>query len=467
MKSLWEAIAQRPPHGANGPRLLDQEATWSFGRLASVVAGYAAALRDARLGPEGVLVVPTAQRWEDIALLLAASTLPLRVLLVDRRELAAAPVRTRLAAALPGRSVLAEAGELLRLESLNAEQTSSAALPEVTFLLQLTSGSSGPRKLAMHSQDNLLRMMEVYREIWSLTACDRLLIPIPVEHSFGLIGGVLAGLAAASSVTILPSSPPARLLRHLAAERTTVLFGAPPLFELLWEISPLHRGLTFEARLCLSSGAAMTPQARACCVELFGRAPAEVYGSTEAGIVAATWPDSTHPLRLVPGVVARSQLVNEASLLEVCAAWLHLGYFDLETRTTLLRQAPYWLMGDVGLIGADGLVTLGGRVSTFINAGGRKINGSEVEAHLRSHPHVKDAHCYGISVAGGEELAALIHTATALSPTTIAAYCRESLGPGMTPSHVFLTTEPFRSANGKVPKERLPELQVRGGVLLP
>lgn len=469
MVTLWDFISKQRAALPTEAVLSDSENNWPFDRLEEAVLSYSAMLRAAGLDERGALLLPTSNRCSQVAAILAASVVGCPIITVDDREFRQSAVfRKRLAACLGLHTVVASFDDGPRIDTLDDSGqtlgiTTPTALPKEAFLLQLTSGSTGPRKLSIHSQQNVLLGMDVYRRIWGLSAEDRVVVPIPIAHSFGLIGGVLSALACAAMTIVVSSSLSTAFLRQAASCHATVVFGAPTWFEFLRDLTPLSNDLRQSVRLCLSSGMIMGPTARTACEHVFGVLPAEVYGSTETGIIAATWPTpNDYPVgtvgRVVPGVEVRNSASDEtAALLEVRSPWLQLGYLDLNGGGLILRNEPWWQMGDTGNVSADGMISLTGRTTNFINLGGRKINANEVEAHLRSHPDVEDAHCYSIPGQLGEELAAIVLSSRNVEREQLVSYCRHHLGPGMAPSRLFITDKPFREVNGKVRWEQLPD----------
>ncbi|WP_409235064.1 class I adenylate-forming enzyme family protein [Streptomyces sp. PA5.6] len=347
-------------------------------------------------------------------------------------------------------------------------QGDEPAAPDAPFLHQYTSGSTGEPKVAVHTQRNLVNGGDIYARSYGITEDDRILTAVPLLHSFGLVAGLVTALRAGAELVLLGRFTPARLLRALDEHACTVLVAAPMAYDLTTRAAGAGPSVPRALRLCLSSGAALPPAVARRAKERLGLDIQQVYGCTEAGVIAARHPQdgsaedgSAADLGVglpMPGV--RIRVVDErgdevapgeegALLVRTPAMFTHyLGHAD----ATREAFADGWYRtGDVARVGPGGHLHLVGRKDSFINVGGKKVNPVEVEQALLDHPSVVEAVVWGEPTDdGGERVRASVVARPPLSATELTSHSRARLLPHQVPAEVDFVASLPKSPMGKV-----------------
>ncbi|QES46726.1 hypothetical protein DEJ50_01495 [Streptomyces venezuelae] len=345
--------------------------------------------------------------------------------------------------------------------------------PDAPFLYLYTSGSTGEPKAAVHSQRNLVHGGENYAHTYGITPADRVLAAVPLLHSFGMVAGLVTALFSGAQLVLPGRFVPARLLRILHDHACTVLVGTPLAYDLLARSAAApaagQPAVPGALRLCLSSGAPLPAAVADRFREHCGRDVCEVYGSTEAGVIAAQTSrdhgpagDGSGP---VPGVGrpvrgVRVRLLDEAGrpvppgatgslLVRTPAMFSH--YLDRPDATAQAFRDGWYVTGDLARTDAEGRLHLVGRKDSFINVGGKKVNPTEVERVLLAHPAVAEAVVWGEAVAGtSEQVRAAVVPRNGLGPAELTAHCRDRLLPHQVPGRIEFVASLPRSALGKV-----------------
>ncbi|WP_338932821.1 class I adenylate-forming enzyme family protein [Streptomyces netropsis] len=349
-----------------------------------------------------------------------------------------------------------------------------AAGPDAPFLYQYTSGSTGEPKAAVHSQRDLVHGGEIYAHTYGITAADRILAAVPLLHSFGMVAGLVTALRTGAQLVLPGRFVPAKLLRTVREHACTVLVTTPLACDLLARSAAADRGqppLPGSLRLCLSSGAALPAPVAARFREHCGLGVQQVYGSTEAGIIAAQRPEDEGVDRGVGRPVrgVRIRLVDERGralppgatgslLVRTPAMFTH--YLDRPGPTRQAFRDGWYATGDLARTDREGRLHLVGRKDSFINVGGKKVNPTEVEEVLLAHPAVAEAVVWGdrgeqgeqggITDGVSERVRATVVARAPLSAADLAAHCRGRLLPHQVPGGVEFVASLPKSPLGKV-----------------
>lgn len=327
-------------------------------------------------------------------------------------------------------------------------------------VLQVTSGATGEPRIAVHPLRNLLHGGILYRDVHGLTAADTVMAPVPLAHSFGVVGGLMASVCAGAELATMP-----RLLLRRLAEAVTrpgaIVLGTPLLYRLATTAGPELAGGRAAVKTALCSGGPLPPAVADAVRQWLGRDLCQVYGSTETGLISCEfagggpWPPGSVG-KPAPGVrvrLAEPRLDGLGSELLVRTSTMLTGYLGEEP----LAPGVYWNTGDLGVLDPDGRLYLTGRKETFINVGGRKVNPVRIERILRDTELVRDIAIYGIDCGQGDEE---IHAAVELSPGTavdeVRAACARLLSSYERPGVFHVMDELPRGALGKVQRARLP-----------
>jgi long-chain acyl-CoA synthetase len=277
-------------------------------------------------------------------------------------------------------------------------------VPRGTALVKLTSGSTGEPLGICLGEEALLVGIRQIAEGMSLCADQRVLVAIPLSHSYGFDNGVLSLAVVGTPLILEPGFYPTRLLQALQEGEATFFPAVPPLVRCLGEV-PWPPGLALRRVIC-AAGPLASEHARRF-RERSGRAVHQFYGSTETGgITFERHPEEEAAEGTVgtplPGVSI--QLTGNGQV-RVCSGASFGGLLGrdrkLGSRSVLLGDQAEWT--------ADGRLRLTGRAASFLNVGGCKISVQAVESALREVHGVEDAAVVGVADAvRGDRLVAFL-----------------------------------------------------------
>jgi len=367
--------------------------------------------------------------------------------------------------------VVADLKPALVLDDVTAEpaEWTTREAPVAPALVLYTSGSTGRPKGALLSHG----AVEFAQRSWAgpvmgLTPDDVVLAALPLSHSFGLNGALLAPLLAGAAVRLVERFTPEGVADLLQRERITVLPAVATMFRRLLDLP----GFAGARALRLGvSGAAPCPWE----VARQWRARTGVrivrgYGMTELFRPLSYLADDPTDLpdavgRAVPGVEAR--VVDDANValgpgevgeLLIRTPAVMDGYLGAPEETRTVLADGWFRTGDLATIDAEGWVRITGRKRERILRGGHSVFPSEVEATLLTHPDVAEAAVVGVpDDALGEEVAAFVvlRPGAGVTPDALIAHCRERLAGYKYPRRVTLMAALPRSSTGKTLKARL------------
>ncbi len=350
--------------------------------------------------------------------------------------------------------------------------------------IQYTSGTTGFPKGATLSHHNIANNGFFVGELCHYTEVDRVCIPVPFYHCFGMVMGNLGAVTHGSAMVIpAPSFEPAATLRAVQDERCTSLYGVPTMF-----IAEL--GLDDFATYDLTSLRTGIMAGSPCPVEVMKRVVADMgctevticYGMTETSPVSTqTRADddlerrvstvgAVHPHVEVKIVDPETGLVvPRGTPGEFCTRGysVMLGYWnDPEKTAEAIDHAGWMHTGDLATMDADGYLNIVGRIKDLVIRGGENIYPREIEEFLYSHPGVADVQVIGVpDERYGEELCAWIvrrpgAAGEALTEDAIREHCRGSLAHFKVPRYVRFVTEFPMTVTGKIQKYKMRETSV-------
>ena len=358
-------------------------------------------------------------------------------------------------------------GELETLQALGA--TLDAHDP---INIQFTSGTTGAPKGATLSHRNILNNGFFVGEAIRLRSGDRLCVPVPLYHCFGMVMGNLGCLTHAATI-VYPSESfdPAAVLRTLAAEDCTGVYGVPTMFIALLDHPdrPNHRFP--KLRTGIMAGSPCPIEVMKKVISVLGMNEVTIaYGMTETSPVSfQSGIDDTIERRV--STVGRVQPHCEVKIVdedgktlprgvpgELCTRGYSVmrGYWDDPERTAEAVDSDGWMhTGDVATIDREGYGNIVGRIKDMVIRGGENIYPREIEEFLYAHPKVRDVQVVGVPDPKlGEELCAWIIAQDGESPTEaeIIAYCRGQIAHYKIPRHVrFVPSFPM-TVTGKIQK---------------
>jgi fatty-acyl-CoA synthase len=348
--------------------------------------------------------------------------------------------------------------------------------------IQYTSGTTGFPKGATLSHHNILNNGYFVGELIGYTEQDRVCLPVPLYHCFGMVMGNLGATSHGACIVLpAPGFDPAATLAAVQAEKVTSLYGVPTMF-----IAEL--GLTDFGAYDLSSLRTGIMAGSPCPVEVMKRVVAEMnmtevaicYGMTETSPVSTmTRPDDnlTRRTETVGRVMPHleSKVIDPATGLpvphgeagELCTRGysVMLGYWDQPDATSEAIDVARWMhTGDLATMDADGYVNIVGRIKDLVIRGGENVYPREVEEFLYTHPDIADVQVIGVpDDKYGEELMAWIVLRAGAAPITAEAlrqFCEGRLSHYKIPRYVHLVDGFPMTVTGKVRKVEMREQAV-------
>ncbi|KJZ62760.1 AMP-binding protein [Pseudomonas fluorescens] len=346
--------------------------------------------------------------------------------------------------------------------------------------IQYTSGTTGFPKGATLSHYNILNNGYMVGESLGLTASDRLVIPVPLYHCFGMVMGNL-GCMTHGSTMIYPNDAfdPLLTLTTVAEEKATALYGVPTMFIAMLDQPKRAEFDLSSLRTGIMAGAT-------CPIEVMRRVISEMhmsevqiaYGMTETSPVSLqTGPSDELELRVT--TVGRTQpqleskIIDEAGNLvprgtigELCTRGysVMLGYWNNPQGTAeAIDQAGWMHTGDLASMNDEGYVCIAGRNKDMIIRGGENIYPRELEEFFFTHPAVADVQVIGIPCSRyGEEIVAWIkfHPGHSATEQELQAWCKERIAHFKTPRYFKFVDEFPMTVTGKIQKFRMREISI-------
>ncbi len=347
--------------------------------------------------------------------------------------------------------------------------------------IQYTSGTTGFPKGATLSHHNILNNGFFIGEGCRYTHADRVCIPVPFYHCFGMVLGNLACTTHGACIVIpAPAFDPAATLRAVQQERCTSLYGVPTMF-----IAEL--GLPDFADYDLSSLRTGIMAGSPCPVEVMKRVISEMhmtevticYGMTETSPVSTQTraDDDTERRvstvgRVHPHVEVKiiepetGRVVPRGTPGELCTRGysVMLGYWDDEEQTRGAIDAARWMRtGDLAVMDDAGDLNIAGRIKDMVIRGGENIYPREVEEFLYGHPAIEDVQVIGVPDARyGEELCAWVklRPGAELSLEELRQFCTGKIAHYKIPRYLRISDEFPMTVTGKVQKFKMREVTI-------
>ena len=347
--------------------------------------------------------------------------------------------------------------------------------------IQYTSGTTGFPKGATLSHHNILNNGFFIGEMCAYTEQDRVCIPVPFYHCFGMVLGNLACTTHGACIVIpAPAFDPAPTLRAVQGERCTSLYGVPTMF--IAELGLPDFG-TYDLSTLRTGIMAGSP----CPVEVMKRVVSEMhmsevtiaYGMTETSPVSCqTRPDDdtdrrvstvgrVHPHVEVKIVNPDSGLAlprGEPGEMFTRGYSVMLGYWNEPEKTAEAIDAARWMhTGDLAVMDAAGYLNIVGRIKDMVIRGGENVYPREVEEFLYTHPSIEDVQVIGVpDEKYGEELCAWVklRPGAELTGEEVMNFCRGKIAHYKIPRYVRFTEDFPMTVTGKVQKFKMRETSI-------
>ena len=347
--------------------------------------------------------------------------------------------------------------------------------------IQYTSGTTGSPKGATLSHHNILNNADLISQLIRYTEADRICIPVPLYHCFGMVMGNLgASVSGACMVYPAEAFEPEATLRACATERCTSLYGVPTMFiaELAlpnfadFDLGPLRTGIM-----------AGSP----CPIEVMKQVSSKMgvdemsiaFGMTETSPVT-TFVRVDDTLEHRCSTVGQAMPHTECKIVDPSTGrtvergepgeflargyCVMRGYWNDPERTAEAIDASRWMhTGDLATIDADGYVRIVGRIKDMIIRGGENVYPREIEEFLYTHPQIADVQVVGVpDERYGEELVAaiILKPGASLTEDEVRDFCRGQIAHYKIPRYVTFVSEFPMTVTGKIQKYRLRELAI-------
>ncbi|MFE4977648.1 AMP-binding protein [Kitasatospora sp. NPDC056651] len=363
----------------------------------------------------------------------------------------------------------AEAPSLAEFAERQAELS-----PDDPINIQYTSGTTGFPKGATLSHHNILNNGYFVGELLDYSEHDRICVPVPFYHCFGMVMGNLAATSHGACMVIpAPTFEPGATLAAVAAERCTSLYGVPTMFiaELAdpafdsYDLSSLRTGIM--------AGSPCPSEVMKEVIGRMGMTQVSIcYGMTETSPVS-TQTRVDDPVERRVATVGRvgphlevkvvdpatGRTVPRGEPGELCTRGysVMLGYWGEPERTAEAVDAARWMhTGDLAVMDESGYLAITGRIKDMVIRGGENLYPREIEEFLHTHPDILDVQVIGVpDTKYGEELMAWIRMREGAEPLTAEAvrtYCAGRLAHFKIPRYVHVVEEFPMTVTGKIRK---------------
>jgi fatty-acyl-CoA synthase len=348
--------------------------------------------------------------------------------------------------------------------------------------IQYTSGTTGFPKGATLTHRNILNNGFFVGEACGYTERDRVCIPVPFYHCFGMVMGNLACSSHGSTMVIpAPGFDPAATLGACADERCTSLYGVPTMFIAMLD-EPGFSGYDLSSlRTGIMAGSPCPAEVMKRVMELMHMREVSIaYGMTETSPVS-TQTAADDPVAMRVGSVGRVHPWVEVKVIdpgtgttlprgsdagELCTRGYSVmaGYWEDPERTAEAIDSERWMhTGDLATMDEDGYVAIVGRIKDLVIRGGENVYPRELEEFLYGHPEIADVQVIGVpDERYGEELMAWVirREGSSLDEEAVRAFCRGRISHYKVPRYVRFVDGFPMTVTGKVQKYKMREAAV-------
>jgi fatty-acyl-CoA synthase len=343
--------------------------------------------------------------------------------------------------------------------------------PDDPINVQFTSGTTGTPKGATLSHYNIINNAQFVTDRINLSESDRLCIPVPLYHCFGMVMGVL-GAVSKGATMVFPGEAfePRATLKALSSERCTAVYGVPTMFVAMLQEMETKSFDLGSLRTGVMAGAP-------CPIEVMERVSSQMnmkevticYGMTETSPVSfQSFVDDPidkrcatvgriHPHLEVKIVNDEGQIVPVGSQGELCTRGYSVmkGYWEDNERTSESIIDGWMHTGDLAKFDEQGFCSIVGRVKDMIIRGGENIYPREIEEYLFRHPQISEVQVFGIPhETFGEEVCAWVvpKPGERLSSEVVEEFCQGQIAHYKIPKHIRIVEEIPMTVTGKPQK---------------
>lgn len=338
--------------------------------------------------------------------------------------------------------------------------------------IQFTSGTTGFPKGATLTHRNILNNGHFTARTIKLGVRDRICIPVPLYHCFGMVVGNLAALASGAAM-VYPGEAydPRTALEAVQAEGCTALYGVPTMFITILAQPDLDDYDVSTLRTEIMAGSPCPVTTMRHVMDRLNMTEVTIgYGMTETSPLT-TQTATDDPIEERVGTVGRVHPHAEAKIVgldgevlpigeqgEYCSRGyaVMLGYWDDPAKTAEAIDADGWMhSGDLATMDENGYIRITGRIKDMIIRGGENIYPREIEEFLLTHPAVQDAQVFGVADEKfGEEVCAWViaRAGEDLGPDDVLAHCKGRIAHYKVPRHIRIVQTFAMTVTGKAQK---------------
>lgn len=371
--------------------------------------------------------------------------------------------------------------DLMPEPSLEQQQQLAGIAAELQFdetiNIQFTSGTTGNPKATMLTHNNILNNGYFIGEGIRLSPKDRVCIPVPLFHCFGMVIGNLACITHGSTM-VYPAAVfnPLETLKAIEQEQCTACYGVPTMFIAMLEHEQFDQFDLSSLRTGVMAGSPCPQEIMQRVIDRMHMKEITIcYGMTETAPVSiqSATTDSienrvatvgrVHPHLEIKIIDEQGKIVPRGQLGELCVRGysVMLGYWDELEKTAEVIDTAHWMhTGDIAEMDEQSFVKIKGRIKDVVIRGGENLFPKEIEDFLYTHPDVSDVQVIGIPDARyGEELCAciILHDQHQADSEVIRKYCSAHISHNKVPKYVRFFDEFPMTASGKAQKFKLRE----------
>jgi fatty-acyl-CoA synthase len=347
--------------------------------------------------------------------------------------------------------------------------------------IQYTSGTTGFPKGATLSHHNIVNNAYFVARRMRFSPADRLIIPVPLYHCFGMVLGNLGAIThGATMIYPSPAFDAEAVLKAVEKEKATALYGVPTMFIAELEHENFNHYDLRSLRTGIMAGAPCPVEVMKKVKTLMHMKDVQIaYGMTETSPVSTQTMIGT-PLEKQVGTVGQihehleikiidietRQVVRRGETGELCTRGysVMLGYWDDPEKTKEAVDSARWMhSGDLATMDEHGYISIVGRLKDMIIRGGENIYPREIEEFLYTHPAISEVQVIGVpDEKYGEEIMAWVklHEGEWLDAETLREYCKGKIAHYKIPRYVKITDEFPMTATGKIRKIDMRQISI-------
>ncbi len=338
--------------------------------------------------------------------------------------------------------------------------------------IQFTSGTTGSPKGVTLTHHNILNNGYFVGRAMRLTEADRICIPVPLYHCFGMVMGNLASVTSGAAM-VYPGEgfDPLATLQTVAQEKCTTLYGVPTMFIAELDHPDFAKFDLSSLRTGIMAGAPCPIEVMRRVNDVMNMRDVTIaYGMTETSPVSfqsatddplerrVSTVGRIHPHVEVKVVDREGRIVPRGARGELCTRGysVMLGYWDEPEKTADVLDAGGWMhTGDIAVIDNEGYCNIVGRIKDMVIRGGENLYPREIEEYLYRHPKIQDVQIFGVADDRyGEELCAWIRVrpGETLTADEVRGFCHGQIAHNKIPRYVEFVDEFPMTVTGKIQK---------------